>query len=86
MKSRSLLLSALALGSAATLAYAQPALKKGLKITLLPKNINNPYNVIETSGGTEAGKEIGATVKVVGPSDAVRAARSATSTPITDCP
>ncbi|THF86076.1 rhamnose ABC transporter substrate-binding protein [Deinococcus sp. KSM4-11] len=71
MKSRSLLLSALALGSVATLAYAQtPALKKGLKITLLPKNINNPYNVIETSGGTEAGKEIEANVKIVGPSDA----------------
>lgn len=46
------------------------ALKKGLKITLLPKNINNPYNVIETSGGLTAAKEIGAVAKVVGPSDA----------------
>ncbi|WP_161880463.1 rhamnose ABC transporter substrate-binding protein [Deinococcus alpinitundrae] len=70
MKQRTLLLSALALGLS-TLALAQtPALKKGLKITLLPKNINNPYNVIETKGGLDAAKEIGASAKVVGPSDA----------------
>ena len=70
MKKRTLLLSALALGLS-TLALAQtPALKKGLKITLLPKNINNPYNVIETRGGLDAAKEIGASAKVVGPSDA----------------
>ena len=70
MKQRTLLLSALALGLS-TLALAQtPGLKKGLKITLLPKNINNPYNVIETKGGLDAAKEIGASAKVVGPSDA----------------
>ena len=70
MKQRTLLLSALALGLS-TLALAQtPALKKNLKITLLPKNINNPYNVIETKGGLDAAKEIDASAKVVGPSDA----------------
>ncbi|WP_420593941.1 rhamnose ABC transporter substrate-binding protein [Deinococcus sp.] len=71
MKKRILLLSALALGlSTLSFAQAPTAIKKGLKITLLPKNINNPYNVIETSGGLDAAKEIGATAKVVGPSDA----------------
>lgn len=72
MKKRSLLLSTLAVTlGLGTLALAQtPALKKGLKITLLPKNINNPYNVIETRGGLDAAKEIGAVAKVVGPSDA----------------
>ncbi|GGO37400.1 rhamnose ABC transporter substrate-binding protein [Deinococcus humi] len=71
MKKRVLLLSALALGlSTLSFAQAPASIKKGLKITLLPKNINNPYNVIETSGGLEAAKEIGATAKVVGPSDA----------------
>ena len=71
MKKRILLLSALALGlSTLSFAQAPTTIKKGLKITLLPKNINNPYNVIETQGGLDAAKEIGATAKVVGPSDA----------------
>ncbi|MGI8748441.1 MAG: rhamnose ABC transporter substrate-binding protein [Deinococcus sp.] len=72
MKHRALILSALtlSLGLGAAALAQNSALKKGLKITLLPKNINNPYNVIETSGGLSAAKEIGAVAKVVGPSDA----------------
>lgn len=71
MKQRALLLSlfTVTLGLGAAVAQTT-AIKKGLKITLLPKNINNPYNVIETNGGLTAAKEIGATAKVVGPSDA----------------
>ena len=70
MNKRILLLSALALGLSSLATAQTPALKKGLKITLLPKNINNPYNVIETQGGLDAAKEIDAVAKVVGPSDA----------------
>jgi len=45
-------------------------IKKDLKLAFLPKNINNPYNVIETKGSLDACKEMGAQGKVVGPSDA----------------
>ena len=52
-------------------AYAQDKpIKKDLKLAFLPKNINNPYNVIETKGSLDACKEMGAQGKVVGPSDA----------------
>jgi rhamnose transport system substrate-binding protein len=44
-------------------------IKKDLKLAFVPKNINNPYNVIETGGSMEASKEMGAEGKVVGPSD-----------------
>jgi rhamnose transport system substrate-binding protein len=44
-------------------------IKQGLKIAFVPKNINNPYNVIETGGSIAACKEMGADGKVVGPSD-----------------
>ena len=78
MSQRRILLPALALSlltlgltTGAVAAVTQSAaLKKGLKITLLPKNINNPYNVIQTNGGLAAAKEIAAVAKVVGPSDA----------------
>jgi rhamnose transport system substrate-binding protein len=54
-----------------TLGYSQEKpIKKDLKLAFVPKNINNPYNVIETKGSLEACKEIGAQGKVVGPSDA----------------
>src|ERR1700719_1772886 len=54
-----------------TIAYSQDKpIKKDLKLAFLPKNINNPYNVIETKGSMDACKEIGAQGKVVGPSDA----------------
>lgn len=78
MSQRRILLPALALSlltlglmpSAVAAVTQSAALKKGLKITLLPKNINNPYNVIQTNGGLTAAKEIAAVAKVVGPSDA----------------
>src|ERR1700740_657486 len=44
-------------------------IKKGLKLAFVPKNINNPYNVIETGGSLAACMEMGAEGKVVGPSD-----------------
>ena len=44
-------------------------IKKDLKITGIPKNINNPYMVIQFGGAMEACKEIGAEGKVVGPSE-----------------
>ena len=44
-------------------------IKKGLKLAFVPKNINNPYNVIETGGSIVACQEMGAEGKVVGPSD-----------------
>ena len=51
-------------------AQEKKEIKKGLKIAFIPKNINNPYNVIETGGSLEACKEMGIEGKVVGPSDA----------------
>ena len=35
-------------------------IKKDLKLAFVPKNINNPYNVIETGGSIDASKEMGA--------------------------
>jgi rhamnose transport system substrate-binding protein len=51
---------------------AAPAagLKNGLKIAFVPKQINNPYEVIADDGGLAAIKEFGGVGKVVGPSDA----------------
>ncbi|WP_394790663.1 rhamnose ABC transporter substrate-binding protein [Rhodoferax sp.] len=45
-------------------------IKKGLTIAFLPKQINNPYNVITGGGVDEAVKALGGTSKMVGPSDA----------------
>jgi rhamnose transport system substrate-binding protein len=45
-------------------------IKKGLSIAFLPKQINNPYNVITGGGVEEAVKGLGGTSKMVGPSDA----------------
>jgi rhamnose transport system substrate-binding protein len=53
-----------------THAQEKKEIKKGLKIAFIPKNINNPYNVIETGGSLAACKEMGIDGKVVGPSDA----------------
>ena len=46
------------------------ALKEGLKIAYLPKQLNNPYSDVETSGGEEAVKELQGEYKKVGPNDA----------------
>ncbi len=45
-------------------------IKSGLKITFLPKQINNPYEVIADDGGLAAIKELKGVGKAVGPSDA----------------
>jgi rhamnose transport system substrate-binding protein len=59
-------------GTASNTAAANPnaAIKKGLKIAFLPKQINNPYFTIADKGGTGAVAEFGGTGKEVGPSDA----------------
>jgi rhamnose transport system substrate-binding protein len=46
------------------------ALKEGLKIAFLPKQLNNPYSDVEVSGGKEAVGEIKGEYKLVGPNDA----------------
>jgi rhamnose transport system substrate-binding protein len=45
-------------------------LKTGLKIALLPKEIDNPYMTVMDKGGTDAVAELKGTGKAVGPSDA----------------
>ena len=44
-------------------------IKKDLKFTAIPKNINNPYMVIQNGGAMDACKELGIEGKVVGPSE-----------------
>jgi len=46
------------------------AIKEGLKITFLPKEIDNPYENIVDKGGIEAVTELKGVGKEVGPSDA----------------
>ena len=57
---------------AQTTASANPnaQLKTGLKIAYLPKQLNNPYSDVETSGGEAAVKELQGEYKKVGPNDA----------------
>ena len=59
-------------GGAQAAASANPnaQLKEGLKIAYLPKQLNNPYSDVETSGGEEAVKELKGEYKKVGPNDA----------------
>ncbi|WP_433300289.1 rhamnose ABC transporter substrate-binding protein [Actinoplanes sp. CA-030573] len=59
-------------GGAPASAAANPnaQLKTGLKIAYLPKQLNNPYSDVETSGGEEAVKELQGEYKKVGPNDA----------------
>ena len=45
-------------------------LKTGLKIAFLPKQLNNPYSDVETSGGKVAVGELKGDYKLVGPNDA----------------
>jgi rhamnose transport system substrate-binding protein len=56
--------------SAAASANPNAALKTGLKIAYLPKQLNNPYSDVETSGGKTAVAELKGTYKLVGPNDA----------------
>jgi rhamnose transport system substrate-binding protein len=46
------------------------AIKKGLKIAFLPKQVNNPYFTVSDGGGLKAIKELGGSGKEVGPSTA----------------
>jgi rhamnose transport system substrate-binding protein len=46
------------------------ALKTGLKIAYLPKQLNNPYSDVETGGGKVAVGELKGEYKLVGPNDA----------------
>jgi len=59
-------------GGNATERKADPnaKIKEGLKITFLPKEIDNPYEVLVDKGGVDAVKELKGTGKEVGPSDA----------------
>lgn len=58
--------------AATSTAKANPdaALKKGLKLAFLPKQINNPYEKIVDDAGIAAAQEASGTGKEVGPSDA----------------
>ncbi|POR54824.1 monosaccharide ABC transporter substrate-binding protein (CUT2 family) [Paraburkholderia eburnea] len=62
------LLCAMLLG--AGLSAHAAGIKEGLKIAFVPKQINNPYEVIADNGGMDAIKEFKGDGKVVGPSDA----------------
>ncbi|WP_322041832.1 rhamnose ABC transporter substrate-binding protein [Paraburkholderia sp. J67] len=62
------LLCAMLLG--AGLSAQAAGIKEGLKIAFVPKQINNPYEVIADNGGMDAIKEFKGDGKVVGPSDA----------------
>jgi rhamnose transport system substrate-binding protein len=59
-------------GSAAAVASAQPdaPLREGVKMTFLPKQLNNPYSDIEVRGGQAALEELKGEYKLVGPNDA----------------
>ncbi len=59
-------------GGNATERQADPnaEIKEGLKITFLPKEIDNPYEVLVDEGGIDAVAELKGTGKEVGPSDA----------------
>jgi rhamnose transport system substrate-binding protein len=56
-------------GSSAS-ANPQAALKQGLSIAFLPKQVNNPYFTVSDNGGKSAVQEIKGDYKEVGPSDA----------------
>ncbi|MEV0202786.1 rhamnose ABC transporter substrate-binding protein [Nonomuraea sp. NPDC050691] len=56
--------------SAAAKADPNAALKEGIKLAFLPKQINNPYETIVDNAGIEAAKEYKGEAKEVGPSDA----------------
>ena len=60
----------LSLTGLGTIGYGQDKpIKKDLKITCVPKNINNPYMVTQSNGAMDACKELGEQGKVVGPSE-----------------
>ena len=56
--------------AASAAADPNAALKEGLKIAFLPKQLNNPYSDVETGGGKVAVGELKGEYKLVGPNDA----------------
>ncbi|MFF0221398.1 rhamnose ABC transporter substrate-binding protein [Streptomyces sp. NPDC004629] len=56
--------------TAAGTANPDAALKKGLTVGFLPKQVNNPYFTTADKGGEKAVTELGSTYKEVGPSSA----------------
>jgi rhamnose transport system substrate-binding protein len=63
-------IAVLSLTVSGTIGYGQEKpIKKGLKITCIPKNINNPYMTIMDGGTMDASKELGEECKVEGPSE-----------------
>jgi rhamnose transport system substrate-binding protein len=63
-------IAVLSLTVSGTIGYGQEKpIKKDLKITCIPKNINNPYMTIMDGGAMEASKELGEECKVAGPSE-----------------
>src|ERR1700748_690025 len=67
---RAALVAVAIVAAGASLAAYAADLKSGLKIAFVPKQINNPYEVIADDGGLAAIKEFGGVGKAVGPSDA----------------
>jgi len=60
----------LSLAFLGTIGYGQEKpIEKDLKMTCIPKNINNPYMVIMSNGTKDACKELGEECKVEGPSE-----------------
>ncbi|WP_250002433.1 rhamnose ABC transporter substrate-binding protein [Actinoplanes sp. M2I2] len=57
-------------GQASAAADPNAAIKEGLKIAFLPKQLNNPYSDVETGGGKVAVDELKGEYKLVGPNDA----------------
>jgi rhamnose transport system substrate-binding protein len=59
-------------GSTGGSAVADPnaAMKEGVKMAFLPKQLNNPYSDIEVGGGQNALTELKGEYKLVGPNDA----------------
>jgi rhamnose transport system substrate-binding protein len=63
-------IAVLSLTVSGTIGYGQEKpIKKNLKITCIPKNINNPYMTIMDGGAMDASKELGEECKVEGPSE-----------------
>jgi rhamnose transport system substrate-binding protein len=56
--------------AAQTSSAASKAIKKGLKIVFLPKQVNNRYFVASDTGGKKATEEMGGVYKEVGPATA----------------
>lgn len=66
-----------AVATSLAVAPAQATVKKGLKIAVIPKSINNGYFTAWNKGAQAACKEMGATCKYIGPTQATGPAQVA---------